>query len=56
MLVPRDIKAFVDADWSMVEDDFIADDFMGINGNKNVNPDVWTISYPTLAQYRDEWL
>jgi hypothetical protein len=56
MLVPRDIKAFVDADWSMVEDDFLAEDFMGINGNRQDNPDGWTISFPTLANYRDEWI
>src|SRR5690349_16729235 len=34
MLVPRDIAAFVSADWSMVEGDFVADDFMAINGNR----------------------
>lgn len=56
MLVSRDIKAFVNADWSMVEADFVADDFMGINGNRTGNPDGWTISYPTLDLYRDEWL
>ena len=56
MLVPRDIKAYVNADWSMVEDDFVADDFMGINGNRLDNPDGWTISFPTLDLYRDEWL
>jgi hypothetical protein len=56
MLVPRDIKAFVNADWSMVEGDFVAGDFMGINGNRTDNPDGWTISFPTLEQYRDEWL
>lgn len=56
MLVARDIKAYVNADWSMVADDFIADDFMGIHGNKQANPDGWTISFPTLADYRDEWL
>lgn len=56
MLVPRDIAAYVAADWSMVEGDFVADDFMGIDGNKKANPDGWTISYPTLAAYRDEWL
>lgn len=56
MLVPRDIKAFVQADWSMVEGDFVADGFIGINGNRKDNPDGWTISYPTLADYRDEWI
>ena len=56
MLVPRDIKAYVNADWSMVEDDFVADDFLGINGNRVDNPVGWTISFPTLDLYRDEWL
>lgn len=56
MLVPRDIAAYVNADWSMVENDFAADDFMAINGNRTDNPDGWTISFPTLADYRDEWL
>lgn len=56
MLVPRDITAYVQADWSLVEADFVADDFMGIHGNKSDNPDTWTISFPSLAQYRDEWL
>lgn len=56
MLVPRDIEAYVKADWSMVADDFAVDDFMGINGNRLDNPDGWTISFPTLADYRDEWL
>jgi len=56
MLVPRDIAAYVAADWSMVAGDFVAEDFVGINGNKNDNPDGWTISYPTLADYSAEWL
>ncbi|KKB08384.1 hypothetical protein [Devosia chinhatensis] len=56
MLVPRDIRAYVNADWSMVEDDFVADDFLGLHGNKTANPDGWTISFPTLAHYREEWL
>lgn len=56
MLVARDIAAYVAADWSMVEDDFVAQDFMGINGNRVDNPDGWTISFPTLDAYRDEWL
>ncbi|MBJ6988093.1 hypothetical protein [Devosia sp. MC521] len=56
MLVPRDIEAYVKADWSMVEDDFVTTDFIGVNGNGKDNPDGWTISYPTLELYRDEWL
>lgn len=56
MLVPRDIDAFLAADWSMVADDFVEDGFIGINGNRNPDPDQWRLSFPTLAAYRDEWL
>lgn len=56
MLVERDIRAFVEQDWSMVESDFIAEGFMGIDGRGLSNPDGWQITYPTLEAYRDEWL
>ncbi|MEX2696220.1 hypothetical protein [Rhizobium mongolense] len=56
MLVPRDIDAFLAADWSMVENDFVEDGFIGIDGCKQVNPDKWRLAFPTLAAYRDEWL
>ena len=56
MLVERDIAAFVAADWSMVEGDFIPEAFLGIDGRKSDNPDHWRISFPTLEAYRDEWL
>lgn len=56
MLVPRDIAAYVAADWSMVENDFLEAEFFAINGNRQDNPDGWTISFPTLSHYRDEWL
>lgn len=56
MLVTRDIDAFIAADWGMVEGDFIAEGFLGISGNRDPNPDRWTLAFPTLAAYRDEWL
>ena len=56
MLVARDIEAFLAADWSMVEPDFAADRFMGIDGCASGNPDDWRISFPTLETYRDSWL
>jgi hypothetical protein len=56
MLVPRDIDAFLSADWSIVADDFVEEGFIGINGNKSPNPDDWRLTFPTLAAYRDEWL
>ncbi|MGE8105424.1 hypothetical protein ACQKP1_17210 [Allorhizobium sp. NPDC080224] len=56
MLVPRDIDAFLAADWSMVAHDFVEDGFIGISGNREEDPDKWTLAFPNLVAYRDEWL
>ncbi len=56
MLVTRDIDAFLAADWSRVAGDFIETGFLAINGNKADNPDRWTLAFPDLPAYRDEWL
>lgn len=56
MLVPRDIDAFVAADWSMVEGDFIETNFTGLSGHFQPDPQGFTLAFPTLAAYRDEWL
>ena len=56
MLVPRDIDAFLAADWSMVEHDFVEEGFIGIDGQKAVSPDKWRLAFPTLSAYREEWL
>ncbi len=56
MLVERDIAAFIAADWSMVDGDFIKEGFLGIDGGKSANPDNWHINFPTLEAYRDEWV
>jgi len=56
MLVKRDVDAFVKQDWSLVADDFLEEEFMGISSHKLSNPDSWTLAYPTLKAYRDDWL
>lgn len=56
MLVPRDIDAFLSADWSMVSGDFVEEGFIGIDGRRQTNPDNWRLTFPSLAAYRDEWL
>ncbi|MGE0279846.1 MAG: hypothetical protein AB7P20_04430 [Rhizobiaceae bacterium] len=56
MLVERDIAAFVAADWGMVAGDFVEQGFLGIHAHRSRNPDEWTAAFPTLTQYRDEWL
>ncbi|MCA0271808.1 MAG: hypothetical protein LCH69_07050 [Proteobacteria bacterium] len=56
MLVPRDIDAFIGADWSMVAGDFIAANFTGISGHFQPDPQGFTLAFPTLDAYRAEWL
>ena len=56
MLVPRDIAAFVAADWSMVANDFKSDGFYAIDARKSDDPDAWQMMFPNLDAYRDEWI
>jgi hypothetical protein len=56
MLVIRDIAAYVGQNWAMVADDFVEEGFSGIHAHKSPNPDDWTLAFPTLSAYRDEWL
>lgn len=56
MLVRRDIDAFMAKDWSMVEDDFIAENFFGMHAHFLDDADAWRLQFPRLDVYRDEWL
>ena len=56
MLVARDVKAFVAQNWSMVEDDFIKEGFFGFSAAKSLDTDSWGIAYPSLDDYRLDWL
>jgi hypothetical protein len=56
MLVERDIDAFLSCDWSMVENDFIAEGFFGLHAHFKPRPDDWTMAFSALPLYRDGWL
>ena len=56
MLVKRDIIAYCNQDWSLVAQDFITENFMGIDGRGLHNPDSWKINFPDLASYKKTWL
>ncbi len=56
MLVTRDIQAFVTQDWNRVAQDFLEEEFMGIDARNRENPDFWSLKYATLDDYRQEWL
>ena len=55
-LIARDSQAFAAADWSICEQDFAANRFEGISANGSFDPMRWTLRYPTLTSYRDDWL
>jgi hypothetical protein len=55
-LIGRDSEAFVAADWSICDGDFWHDHFEGISAHGSHNPMDWTLEYPTVAAYRDDWL
>lgn len=56
MLVTRDIKAYCEADWSQVEDDFMESEFFAVNADKNPDPGQWSLTFSSLNHYRDAWL
>ena len=56
MLMTRDFVSFLAADWSAMEPDFWAAGFCGIDARRSSDPARWSIAYPTVESYRDEWL
>lgn len=56
VLVARDSDAFVAADWSICAGDFDHLQFEGISANGSAKPTEWTLRYPTVESYRDDWL
>ena len=56
MLVTRDIDAFLSQNWEMVADDFVSEQFTGIDGCNSDNPDDWKFKFPDVEPYKVEWL
>jgi hypothetical protein len=56
ILMRRDFESFVAGDWNRTAPDFLEEEFLGMDGGKQPNPDLWRIKYADLATYRDEWL
>ena len=55
MLVLRDIDAFLASDFSLVENDFKTDGFMGLDAQKSFNPDNWLLRFDSVKAYADVW-
>src|SRR4051812_39974006 len=56
MLIADDSEAFVARDFSRVEGDFDVVNFEGIRCGMSGNPANWSLTFPTLADYRANWL
>lgn len=56
MLVQRDIQAYCQANWQLVEKDFLANEFFAVNAGNQADPGKWNLAFSSLEQYRDEWL
>ena len=56
MLVYRDIDAYLAVDWEAVADDFVSDEFFGIDAGKSRNADRWKPLFSSLDAYRDVWM
>jgi hypothetical protein len=54
-LVRVDSEAFVEGDWSRIENDFDAGNFEGVRCFTN-SPDDWRIVFPRLEDYKNRWL
>ena len=56
MLVYRDIDAYLAVDWEAVADDFLSDEFFGIDAGKSRNADRWQPLFSSLDAYREVWI
>ncbi|KXF82010.1 hypothetical protein [Enterovibrio coralii] len=56
MLVAKDILAYTKADWSMVENDFLEDEFFAVNAGFDNDPGKWNLAFSRFENYRDSWL
>ena len=56
MLVYRDIDAYLAVDWEAVADDFLSDEFFGIDAGKSRNADRWKPLFSSLDAYREVWI
>lgn len=56
MLVAKDILAYTQADWSMVENDFLEEAFFAVNAGFNSDPGCWNLAFSRFEHYRDSWL
>ena len=56
MLAARDNEAFLASDWDGIAGDFWEERFEGVSANGSFDPADWSLTHPTLDDYRRDWL
>jgi hypothetical protein len=56
MLLRRDIEAFVAVDWTRHAQDFLREEFVGIDAAGSLSPGDWHLRFPSLDEYAAQWL
>ncbi len=56
ILIKNDFEGFLDQNWEFVASDYLEPGFFGINMNKTSNTELWQLSFPSLASYKNQWI
>lgn len=56
VVAQRDAEAFATNNWKLHANDFCPDEFYGMTGNNDYNPDNWTLKYENLEAYHQDWI
>lgn len=56
VLVRNDFEGFLQGSWDRVADDYIEEGFFGVDFGKSTSPTDWTLGFPSLQHYKNQWL
>lgn len=56
VLIKNDFEAFVSGKWELISEDFIEEEFYGIDGNLSHRKVDWNLKYYHLELYKSDWL
>jgi hypothetical protein len=56
VLIRNDFEGFLQGSWERVADDYIEEGFFGVDFGKSTSPTDWTLGFPSLQHYMNQWL
>ena len=56
VLIYNDFVAFCTKNWQLIADDFVEEGFFGIDGKRSPNKKDWSLTYPSLDAYKQDWI